>query len=205
MPPLIHTSKIIAIDEGSPIKKHGGFPAPKLALPISKVTVTLIAQEVIKVTIRAPIKDKGNGVTFSMIIPMKLSKKSKGWSQDQINEALESLQIQHLKDSPNPLYGISPYYDEGRLYEHHKVPFVSHAPHTSHSEQLNHPISLHDRFYVKFTTLHLSDEQEILLRTERERLSTFYSINALSKERSMVKTKNYKINVCVMKLFINFG
>lgn len=42
---------------------------------------------------------------------MKLLKKFEGWSQDQISEAIEkSLRIQDLKDSLNPMIGISPYY-----------------------------------------------------------------------------------------------
>lgn len=66
---------------------------------------------------------------------MKSLRKFEGFSQDKINKAIEEiLLIQALKDSLNPLSGISPYFPEERLYEHHMVPFVSYTIPTSNYE-----------------------------------------------------------------------
>lgn len=62
----------------------------------------------------------------------------------------------------------------------------------SDADQPNLPRSVYATFYVKFAPLHPNDDQEILIRIEREYLSTFYATSALPKKTSVVKMKNHK-------------
>lgn len=71
MLPPIPTVNFVEINEGYPMQVDDGLLAPKLILPISEVIVTPTAQQVIQVTLGAPIKDRGNEITFDEIILMK--------------------------------------------------------------------------------------------------------------------------------------
>ena len=58
-------------------------------MPIFEVFITRAAQQIIQNTPGDPFKGKGKGISFDPISLMKLSRKSEGWSQDQINQAIK--------------------------------------------------------------------------------------------------------------------
>lgn len=57
--------------------------------------------------------------------PNEVVKKSECWLKEQFQQALEeSIQIQTLKENPNPMMGIYPLFREGILHDIHFVPFM---------------------------------------------------------------------------------
>lgn len=57
-------------------------------------------------------------------------------------------------------------------------PFMYYDLPTQDVDQLDLPISPHGHFYIKKALLYSNDDPQIIIRTERERLRTFYSVNA---------------------------
>lgn len=80
------------------------------------------------------------------------------------------------------------------IYDDHFVPHQSYALTSNDFEQIYLPISLHGRFYVNFSPFHPSDDKETLVRTERERLDTFYTTNALPQDKTWSKFRITKFS-----------
>ena len=87
-----------------------------------------------------------------------LPKLKSGWSQEEINQALEeSIQIQALKDNPNPMLGISPHCCKGITHDLDIVPFMYYDMPKNDLEQLDLPLCPDNKFYIKFAPLHPND------------------------------------------------
>lgn len=85
-------------------------------------------------------------------------KQKYGWSQEEINKALEdNIWIQALMDNPDPMRGISPLYHEGILRKHEIIPFMYYDVPTNDSEQLHLPLSRYNKYYITFAPLHPND------------------------------------------------
>ena len=76
------------------------------------------------------------------------------------------------------MLGISPLFRQGIICDIHSVPFMYYDLPTQDVDQLDLPISPHGRYYIKFASLNPTDDPQTIIRTKRERLRTFYSINA---------------------------
>lgn len=63
---------------------------------------------------------------------------------------------------------------------------------TQDSDQIDLTISPYGKFYITFAPLHPEDDPQVIVRTERERLKSFYSLNARPQIRSVVSEENYK-------------
>ena len=93
-----------------------------------------------------------------------LRKPKSGWSQDELNQALEeSFQIQALKDNPNPMLGLSPLRCEGIIHDLDIVPFMYYDIPTIDSDQLNLPLSPYSKYYTKFAPLHPNDVPQLII------------------------------------------
>ena len=127
------------------------------------------------------------------------------WSQEEINKALEdSFRIQALKDNPNPMHDISPLFREGILKDVDLVPFMYYDIPSDDFEQLDLPLSPFSKFYIMFTHLHPNDNLKVTIRTERERLKTFYTQNALPLKEVWTRKKITKISGYGRKVLTKF-
>lgn len=112
-------------------------------------------------------QDKGMKIASKPINLESTFRKSEGWSQDQINQVLEKrIRIQALKDNSNPLLGISPLFRERIIHDLEIVPFIYIDLPTQDIDQIDHPISPHRKFYIKFALLHPNDDPQTIIRTE---------------------------------------
>lgn len=87
-----------------------------------------------------------------------------------------------MKDNPNLMLGLSPLYKDGIIHEKDIVPFMYYDLPTQDSEQLDLPIPLYGKLYIKFAPLHPEDDPQVITRIEKERLKTLYSLNAPPKK-----------------------
>lgn len=62
------------------------------------------------------------------------------------------------------------------------------------SYQIDLPLSPYNKFYTKFTPLHPEDYPQLIIQTERERLQTFYSKNALPQKEVWSRKRITKIS-----------
>lgn len=108
MLPPIPTLRIVQIDEGSPTLKPNDLPGEPLVPPPLAFTITETVQQIIS-DLKEPPRDKRKKIATELDSPMKTLKKSEGWSQEEIGQALEEIiRIQALKDNLNSMLGISP-------------------------------------------------------------------------------------------------
>lgn len=71
-------------------------------------------------------QDKCKKIATNSDSPVKKLRKSEGWSQEQINQALEErIWIQATTDNLNSMLGISPLF-RGVIHDVHIVPFMSY-------------------------------------------------------------------------------
>ena len=71
-------------------------------------------------------------------------------------------------------------------------------------EQLDLPLSPFSKFYIKFAPLHPNDNLEFTIRTERERLKTFYAKNSLPLKEVWTRKKITKIYGYGRKILTKF-
>lgn len=117
MLPPIPALRIIQIDEGFPTQKPDNLLELPLVPPPPEFIFTKSGQQFIS-DLNAPPRDKGKKIVTESDIPVKTSKKSNGWSQEQIDKHLEeSIRIQSLKDNLNLMLGISVLFQEGVIYD----------------------------------------------------------------------------------------
>ena len=141
MQPPIPELKIAPIDQGSPVRIPDEIPEEPLPNPTLKFTIN----ENIKMVINALQTDKGKKPmtagqqAFHSGTPLK---QKHGWSQDEINQALEdSIWIQALKHNPDLMRGISPICHEGFLKAQEIVSCLYYNLPSHDSDQLDLPLS----------------------------------------------------------------
>lgn len=118
-----------------------------------------------------------------------------GWSQEAFNQALEeSIHIQALKDNPNMMLGICSLFREGIIHDLDILPFMYYDIPNNDSDQLDLPLSPYSKYYTKFAPLHPDDDLQLIIQTERERLKTFYSKNALPLKEVWSRKRITKIS-----------
>lgn len=79
------------------------------------------------------------------------------------------------------MLGTSPLFREGIIHDLGIVSFMYYDLPIQDADQIDLPISPFVRYYIKYAPLHPNDDHQIVIRTEREKLKTFYSINAQPK------------------------
>lgn len=72
------------------------------------------------------------------------------------------------------------------------------------SNQIDFPISPYDKFYIKLAPLHPEDDPQMIIRTEREWLNTFYSKNALPQKKVWSRKRITKISGFGRKVLTQF-
>lgn len=90
LPPII-APMIVPIDEGSLIRKPDELYDEPLVLPPFELIITQTSQQIIS-SISSQIdhvKDKWKKIALSSDSPVKLPKKSEGWSKEQMQQDLE--------------------------------------------------------------------------------------------------------------------
>lgn len=108
---------------------------------------------------------------------MNSFKKSEGCSKELFEQELQKIvRIQALKDNPNLMMGISRLFRKVILHDIIFMPFMYFDLPINDANQFELPISPHGCYYINFSPLHLDDPQTII-RTECERLRTFFSTN----------------------------
>lgn len=88
------------------------------------------------------------------------------------------------------MLGPSPLYREGIVHDLDIVPFMYYDTPHNDSDQINLPLSPYSRYYTKFAPLHLEDDPQLIIRTEREILKTFYSKNVLPQKEVWCRKKD---------------
>lgn len=108
MLPPIPAPRIAQIDEVSPTRKPDDLLEDLLVPPPPEFIIPEVVQQSIFDLNKSP-QDKGKKVATEPDRPVRTFKKSEGWSQERINEALEeSIRIQALKNNLNLILGVSP-------------------------------------------------------------------------------------------------
>ena len=100
--------------------------------------------------------------------------------------------------------GISPLCREGILHDSDIVYFMYYDILTTDSEQLDLPLSPYSKFYINFPPLHPNDDPEMIIRTERERLKTFYSKNAQPQKEVRTRKRITKISRFGRKILLKY-
>lgn len=107
MLPSIPAPIIVPTDEGSLIRKPDDLPEGPLVTPPPEFIITETRQQVIT-DLNEPPQDKGKKISTEPDSPMRKFRMYEGWSQEQIDQALEeSIRIQALKYNSNMMMGIS--------------------------------------------------------------------------------------------------
>ena len=75
---------------------------------------------------------------------------------------------------------------------------------TQDSDQLDLPISLYDKFYIKFALMYPENDPQMIIRTERERLKTLYSLNTPTQKEVWSRKRTTKIYGFGRKVLTNF-
>lgn len=91
------------------------------------------------------------------------------------------------------------------IYNDKFVPHQIYSLPSNDFEKIHLPISPHGRLYVKFDPLHPSNDKDTLVWTDRERLNTFYTTNALPQEKTLSKYKITKFSCLGTKILRKFG
>ncbi|CAH1437890.1 unnamed protein product [Lactuca virosa] len=89
LPPI--PTLIVKTNEGSPTRKPGDLPEEPLITPPSEFFIIESGQQIISFissTSKNP-QEKGKQIATDSNSPVKMFKKSEGWSQEQIDQALE--------------------------------------------------------------------------------------------------------------------
>ena len=163
MLPPVPSPKIAPVDEGYPLQKPGNIPEEQLIPPTPEFIIDENMQHVISVLTKQQYKDKKPISEFTSSNPF--TKKSKGWSQAQITQALEErILIQALKDNPNMMLGLSPLCRDRIIHDLDIVPFMYYNLPTHDLDQLDLSISPYDKFYINFGPLH----QKMILKWSLE-------------------------------------
>ena len=93
---------------------------------------------------------------------------------------------------------------EGIIHDLDILPFMYYDLPTQDSDQLDLPISPYGKFYIKFAHLHLEDDPQMIIRTERERLKTLYSLNTPTQKGVWSRKRTTKIYGFGRKVLTNF-
>lgn len=98
MPPSIPSLKIVQIDQGSPIRKPDEILDESLLPSPFELFVTEFGQQIISsISYQVDLSDKCKGMLTDFDNLIKSLKKSKWWSKEQLQEAMEeTIQIQTL-------------------------------------------------------------------------------------------------------------
>lgn len=102
------------------------------------------------------------------------------------------------------MLGISPLFRDGIIHNLDIVPVMYYDIPPNDAEQLDLPFSPYRKFYIKWTPLHPKDSQDLIIRTERERLKTFYTKNALPLKEVWPKKRITKIPGFGIKVLSKF-
>ncbi|CAH1421095.1 unnamed protein product [Lactuca virosa] len=108
LPPIL-APRIAQMDEGSPTQKPDEIPEEPLIVPPSALFISESCRQIISSISEKgdKFKDKVKKIDTSSDNQMNSFRNFEGQSQEQIDQDLEeSLQIQALKDNPNPMLEI---------------------------------------------------------------------------------------------------
>ena len=100
--------------------------------------------------------------------------------------------------------GISPLCREGILKAEEIIPCMYNDISPNDSEQLDLPLSPFSKFYTKFSHLHSSDNPQTIIRTQRERLKTFYSKHAQPLKEVWSRKRITKVEGFGRKILVKF-
>ncbi|CAI9296954.1 unnamed protein product [Lactuca saligna] len=152
MPPPIFAPIIAQINVSSLTKKPDDIPEDLLVPLLFELVIVQTSLQIISSIFshEEQSADKGKRIATDSDNPVKSSEKPKGWLKEQLQQALEDIQIQALKDNPNSMLRISPLFREWILLDIHFVPFMYFDFPIDDADQLDIPISPHRRYYIKF-------------------------------------------------------
>ena len=102
------------------------------------------------------------------------------------------------------MLGLSPLFHERIIHDLDIVPFMYYDLPTQDADQLDLPISPYRRYYIKFSPLHPEDGPQRIVRTEKERLQTLYSVIAQPQKEEWSRKGVTKINGFGRKVLSKF-